>query len=96
MDKEKRKFRIAVKYRNRIRECRLLALVARQQELAAMTGIPRTALSALENNRRPLSSNYALRIAAALKCSMDDLYERSGIEESVDTAGNKVPYELKS
>ena len=66
--------RTARRYRNRVRECRLRALVAKQEDLARMTGIGRTTISALENNRLFLSAPYALVIAEALRCSLDDLY----------------------
>jgi DNA-binding XRE family transcriptional regulator len=67
--------KVARQYRNRVRECRLKAMVARQEELARMTGIGRTTISALENNRLFLSAPYALIIAEVLGCSLDDLYE---------------------
>jgi DNA-binding XRE family transcriptional regulator len=63
-------------YRNRLRECRLKALVAKQEDLAKMTGISRSTISALENNRLFLSSQYALHIAEVLHCTLDNLYER--------------------
>jgi DNA-binding XRE family transcriptional regulator len=63
-------------YRNRVRACRLRALVVRQEDLARITGINRATISALENNRLFLSAPHALLIAEALGCSLDDLYER--------------------
>ena len=71
---------ISKKYRNRVRECRLKYLVARQEDLAKKTGISRTTISALENNRLFLSSHYALIIAEALGCSLDELFQN--LEES--------------
>jgi len=68
--------RVAKRYRNRVRECRLRAMVAKQEDLASMTGISRSTISALENNRLFLSSPYALLIAEALRCRLDDLYDR--------------------
>ena len=68
---------ITERYRNRVRECRLTALVAKQEELSKKTGIPRSTINALENNRRFLSSHYALLIAEALDCSLDDLFEKT-------------------
>ena len=68
--------RVAKRYRNRVRECRLRAMVAKQEDLARMTGISRSTISALENNRLFLSSPYALLIAEALRCRLDDLYDR--------------------
>lgn len=67
--------RVRRRYRNRVRECRLGAMVAKQDELAKLTGIGRTTISALENNRLFLSAPYALIIAEVLGCSLDDLYE---------------------
>ena len=64
------------RYRNRVRERRLMATVATQDELARMTRIGRTTISALENNRLFLSSPYALIIAEALGCTLDDLFEK--------------------
>jgi DNA-binding XRE family transcriptional regulator len=63
------------RYRNNVRECRLRALVATQEELARRTGIPRSTISALEANRLFLSSAYALLIAEAIACRLDDLYD---------------------
>ena len=66
----------ARQYRNRVRECRLQALVAHQDDLANMTGISRSTINALENNRLFLSSAYALLIAEVLGCKLDELYEK--------------------
>jgi len=68
---------ITERYRNRVRDCRLKALIAKQEELSKKTGIPRSTINALENNRRFLSSHYALLIAEALDCSLDDLFEKT-------------------
>ena len=72
----------ANRYRNRVRTCRLRALVPTQRDLARLTGISRSTISALENNRRFLSSQYALLIAEALGCHLDDLYQRVGVGEA--------------
>ena len=64
--------------KNRIRECRLKALVGTQKELARMSGIHPETISALESNHVRLSSQNALRIAKALRCSLDDLFETEG------------------
>ncbi len=64
------------KYRNRLRKCRLRAMVATQEELARLTGIDRTTISAVENNRLFLSSPYALVFKEVLGCSLDDLFEQ--------------------
>ena len=68
--------RIVNQYRNRLRECRLKAMVSKQEDLSKMTGIHRSTLSAIENNRLFLSAPYALLIAEALGCSLDELYEK--------------------
>ena len=65
---------VSARYCNRVRECRLQAMVPNQAMLARMTGISRTTLSALENNRLFLSAPYALLIRDALGCRLDDLY----------------------
>jgi transcriptional regulator with XRE-family HTH domain len=80
---------IRVRYRNRVRQCRLRALVVSEAELSRRTGIERTTLSALENNRRFLSVEHALLIKETLGCSLDDLYEPILSMENSDT-GNKV------
>lgn len=77
----------ANRYRNRVRRCRLRALVRTQRDLARLTGISRRTISALENNRRFLSSEYALLIAEAFGCRLDNLYQRVGRGE----AGNGHP-----
>ena len=82
------------RYRNRLRECRLRALVPMQSTLARMTGISPTTINALENHRLFLSAPNALRIATALKCRLDDLYERCESEE--DVAEGKVRDERNS
>ena len=64
------------KYRNRLRKCRLRAIIATQEELAKLTGIDRTTISAIENNRLFLSSPYALIFKEVLGCSLDDLFEQ--------------------
>ena len=67
---------VARAYRNRVMECRLQALLPRQEDLAQLTGISRSTISALENQRLFLSAHYALVIAEALHCRLDDLYEK--------------------
>jgi transcriptional regulator with XRE-family HTH domain len=68
--------KIAKRYHNRVRDCRLRALISKQEDLAKMTGISRSVLSALENNRIFLSAPYALLIAECLGCRLDELYEK--------------------
>ena len=76
MSKRKLLMKVAKQYRNRVRDCRLRAMIAKQEDLAKMTGINRSTINALENNRLFLSSAYALTIAEALHCKIDDLYEK--------------------
>ncbi len=80
MTKRRLLMKVAKQYHNRVRECRLKAMVAKQESLAQMTGISRSTINALENNRLFLSSPYALLIAEALGCGLDDLYERNAKE----------------
>lgn len=76
MPKRKILMKVAKQYRNRVRESRLHATIAKQEDLAKMTGISRSTINALENNRLFLSSPYALLIAEALGCKLDELYEK--------------------
>ena len=64
-----------MRYRNKVREARFRALIESQAELARRSGICRTIICALENNRINLSIQYALRLKKLLGCSLDDLYE---------------------
>jgi len=64
------------RYRNRLRECRLRGLIISEAELARRTGIERTIISALENNRRFLCIEHALLIREVLGCTLDELYEQ--------------------
>jgi len=66
---------VHARYCNRLRACRLRGLIISEAELARRTGIERTTISALENNRRFLSIEQALLIREVLGCSLDDLYE---------------------
>lgn len=76
MPKSKILPRVLRQFRSRVRECRLKAMVATQEDLARMTGINRTTINALEHGRLFLSSPYALLISKALGCSLDELYEK--------------------
>lgn len=67
---------IRLRYRNRLRECRLRGLIISEAELSRRTGIQRTTLSALENNRRFLPIEHALLIKEVLGCTLDELYEQ--------------------
>ncbi len=75
------------KFRNRLRKCRLRAMIATQEELAKLTGIDRSTISAIENNRLFLSSSYALIFKGVLGCSLDDLFEQvNGKTETENTS----------
>jgi len=74
--KRKLLMKVAKQYRNKVRDCRLKALMAKQEDLAKLTGISRSTINALENNRLFLSSPYALLIAEALGCGIGELYEK--------------------
>ena len=76
--------RISSSWENRVRDCRLRALIPRQIDLSQRTGIPPSTISALENQRLFLSSYYAIAIAEAIGCSLDNLYHKK--EE--DTGGD--------
>ena len=80
MSKRKILNKVANQYRNRVRDCRLRAMIPKQEDLATMTGISRSTINALENNRLFLSSPYALLIAEALNCRLNDLYEKRNIK----------------
>jgi len=64
-----------ITYRNRLRERRLQAMIPYQRTLAEMTGIRRATISHYENNRRPLSMEHAVVLAAVLHCKINDLIE---------------------
>jgi len=87
MSKRRLSVRVAKQYHNRVRDCRLRALVAKQEDLAKMTGISRSAINALENNRLFLSSPYALLIAEALGCKLDELYSKRKAKGSLPARG---------
>jgi DNA-binding XRE family transcriptional regulator len=54
-------------------------MIAKQENLARMTGISRSTINAIENNRIFLSAPYALLIAEVLGCKIDDLYEKRNV-----------------
>ena len=78
------------KYRNRLRKCRLRAMIATQEELAKLTGIDRTTISAIENNRLFLSSRYALIFKEVLGCSLDDLFEQVDGKTKTENMGREA------
>jgi len=85
MAKRKLLKEVTEKYDNKVRACRLRALIAKQEELSRITGIPRSTINAIENNRTFLSSPYALLIRDALGCKLDDLYSRRDGSDSGDS-----------
>ncbi len=87
VSKRKLLLKVAKQYRNRVRTCRLRAMVASQEDLSKLTGINRSTVSALENNRLFLSSQYALLIAEALGCKLDDLFEKREVTGSIQGQG---------
>lgn len=82
-------FSVRQLHKNRLRECRLRALIASQSELARKTGIDRTTISALENNRLALSIHNALRIKGVLGCSLDELYQVTHNEKPLKSSEKK-------
>lgn len=60
-----------------------------QQELAGRAGVSRAEVSAIENGRLVPSTASALRLAAALDRSVEDLFELAGRRTSARTAGPK-------
>ena len=76
------------RYCNRVRECRLRGLIISEAELSRRTGIERTTLSALENNRRFLCIEHALLIREVLGCSLDDLYDRAPPSDNGEEQGS--------
>jgi molybdate-binding protein/DNA-binding XRE family transcriptional regulator len=59
---------------NRVRTCRI-ARGWSQDELAARAGISRAGVSSIETNRLVPSTATALALAAALNCSVEDLFQ---------------------
>lgn len=82
---------IEARYRNDVLRCRMRAEIPKQRDLAHMTGISRTTLSAIERNRIFLSAHHALLIRDALGCTLDDLYtrrRRPGSDSNAVAAGD--------
>jgi DNA-binding XRE family transcriptional regulator len=76
--------------RNKLREMRLKALIPSEAKLAKLSGICRTTICALENNRITLSVENALRLKRILGCSLDELYEEELSEGQESGAGCEV------
>lgn len=62
-------------FRMKVREARLRALIPTTTELARRSGVPRPTVSAIENGARLPSLACALRLSAALGCTVNDLVE---------------------
>lgn len=77
-------------YKNKLRKCRLRAMIATQDELAKLTGIDRSTISAIENNRLFLSSPYALIFKEVLGCSLDDLFEEVDGSTKTENMGGEA------
>ncbi|MDM7266510.1 MAG: helix-turn-helix transcriptional regulator [Aquificaceae bacterium] len=60
---------------NRVREYRQ-RLGLSQEELSRITGIPRTTISSIESGSVMPSVDYALRLARALGCSVEELFSQ--------------------
>ena len=78
---------VKLRYRNRVRECRLRAMIATQEELARQTGIHPATLSAIETNRLFLSSARALAIRDVLGCTLDSGWQTRSSEVSAEDPG---------
>jgi transcriptional regulator with XRE-family HTH domain len=65
-------------------QSRRIALSLRKQELAAMVGVSLTTIQQYENGQYP-KGEFAVRLAAALQCSLDWLLAgRGGLDERID------------
>lgn len=73
---------------NRVRK-RRQALGLSQKQLAALTGITRQAVAAVETNQYSPATSVALRLARALRCHVEDLF-------SLEYSGEIVEAELAS
>jgi putative molybdopterin biosynthesis protein len=58
---------------NRVKSYRLKRGLS-QEELSVLTGIPRTTISAIESGRAIPSVDYAIRLARALDCTVEELF----------------------
>lgn len=77
----------------RIREVRELKRMT-QDKLAELTGISKSFLSDVENNKRNVSSDYLLRIANALGASVDYLLKGETRESDKSREPITIPAEL--
>src|SRR5262245_55077431 len=72
-----------LEFDNRLRE-RRQSMGLSQKQLAESAGITRQAVSALEANQYSPATSVALRLARALRCRVEDLYNLKSRGEVVD------------
>ncbi|MFN3598394.1 MAG: substrate-binding domain-containing protein [Aquificaceae bacterium] len=76
---------------NKVKDYRI-RLGLSQEELSQITGIPRTTISSIESGRVLPSVDYAIRLARAFKCSVEELFTQEeylpfpGFEEGLFTS----------
>jgi molybdate-binding protein/DNA-binding XRE family transcriptional regulator len=70
-------------FENRLRERRLSVGIS-QKQLAAMAGITRQAVAAVETNKYSPATPVALQLARALQCRVEDLFSLSENSDFVD------------
>jgi molybdopterin molybdotransferase/putative molybdopterin biosynthesis protein len=73
----------STRFENHLREKRL-ALGLSQQRLAAMAGITRQAVCAVETNQYSPATSVALQLARALRCRVEDLFSIKSRGEIID------------
>jgi DNA-binding XRE family transcriptional regulator len=77
---------------NRVRERRKAAGGLTQQELACLVGVTRQSIIAVERGRCRPGVDLALRIARALSCQVEDLFEvRQDGAEAVSCPAARPP-----
>lgn len=67
---------VGEEYRNRLRECRLRALIGTQCQLSQLTGIRPGVINRWEKNRSLIPIQFALVLSKVLGCRVDELYTR--------------------
>lgn len=76
---------------NKVKDYRI-KLGLSQEELSQITNIPRTTISSIESGKVLPSVDYAIRLARALKCSVEELFTQEenlpfpGFEEGIFTS----------
>lgn len=68
------------RWKNRLRECRLRALVVTETDLARKVGLSPSTVSRIENQKVFLTAQNALKIAEVLNCGIGDLYIKNNRE----------------